>query len=145
MKNLNQFITEKFRISKDNLNKQQRDLSNADISKVKQLIRYKTPREENMNCVKMEQYFNKKSNPQRLVNSIKDIRKLMIRWYICVSKGYSDYYPVFKDAIIERTKFTEDQLDAYILSRYKKYKGFGKLEANFEAYLDEYNVKYDKN
>ena len=145
MKNLKQFIIEKFRLSRDCLSQKQRDLSNVDFSYINNMIYYKSPSEENSHYMKMDQYFNKKSNPQRLVNSIKDNRKLMIRWYICVSRGYSDYYPTFKDAIIERTKFTEDQLDAYILSRYKRYKDFEKLKANFEAYLDEYNVKYDKN
>ena len=149
MKKLNQFITEKFRLSKDNLNKQQRDVSNTDISKVKQLIRYKTPREENMNWVKMEQYFNKKSNPQRLVNSIKDDRKLLIRWYICVINGYSDYYPTFREAIVERDICTEDQLDAYILFKYNSAYGGNSAYAKsirerLEEYLDTYDVKYDK-
>lgn len=144
MKNLKEIIFEKLKLSKSTEIKK-RDLSNVDFSHVNNMIYYKSPSEENSHYMKMDQYFNKKSDPQRLVNSIKDTRKLMIRWYICVSKGYSDYYPVFKDAIIERTTFDEDQLDAYILSRYKRHKGFGKLEENFEAYLDEYNVKYDKN
>ena len=154
MKKLNQFIIEKFRLSKDNLNKQQRDLSNTDISKVKQLMRFKTPREENMNWVKMEQYFNKKSNPQRLVNSIKDDRKLVFRWYICVINGYSDYYPTFREAIVERDICTEDQLDAYILFKYNSaYAGsayggnstYAKgIRERLEEYLDTYDVKYDK-
>ena len=144
MKSIKEIILEKLKLSKNEIKEPPRDLSNVDFSYINNMIYFKSPSEENSHYMKMEQYFNKKSNPQRLVNSIKDNRKLMIRWYICVSKGYSDYYPVFKDAIIERTNFDEDQLDAYILSRYKICKGFRKLEENFEEYLDEYNVKYDK-
>jgi len=143
MKNLKEIIFEKLKLSRSKNIPTLRDLSNVEYSEINKIIWYKNPSEESRHNAKMEQYFNKKSNPQRLVNSIKDNRKLMIRWYICVFKGYSDYYPVFKDAIIERTNFDEDQLDAYVLSRYKIYKSIGKPKENLKAYLDEYNVKYD--
>ena len=97
-----------------------------------------------MNWVKIEKYFNKKSNPQRLVNSIKDDRKLLIRWFICILKRYSDYYPVFREAIVERNIASEDQLDAYILYKYKLAYA-GTIRDNYEEYLDTYDVKYDKN
>ena len=145
MKSIKEILLEKLKLSKNEIKEPPRDLSNVDFKKIYSFIYFKSPSEERGHYDKMDQYFNKKSNPQRLVNSIKDTRKLLIRWYICVSRGYSDYYPVFREDIIQRNIFNEDQLDAYILSRYKRSGGFKQLQENYENYLDEYNVKYDKN
>lgn len=142
------FITEKLKIgsqSKVNTEKGLRDLSDVEDGHFFEL-RYKSPSEESRDWAKAEEYFNKKSKPERLVNSIKDRNKLVRRWFIYVMKGWEDAYQVFRSEIVKRGYYTENELDKHILNRYNKLKnGSAKMEKtleNYEKYLEINNVKY---
>ena len=148
MKQIINYLTEKLKIgsqSKVNTSKDLRDLSDVEVGNFFEL-RYKSPSEERRDWAKAEEYFNKKSKPERLVNSIKDRNKLVRRWFIYVIKGWEDAYQVFRDEIIKRGYYDEDKLDKYILNRYNMLKNHSsKMEKtleNYEKYLEINNVKY---
>ena len=82
-----------------------------------------------------------------MVNSIKDRNKLVRRWIIYVVLGWEEAYQVFRNEIVNRGYYTEDELDKYILDRYNKVKSFSttlakEREQNYKNYLDVNNVKY---
>jgi len=143
------FITEKLKIgsqSKINTDKGLRDLSDVEDGHFFEL-HYKSPSEESRDWAKAEEYFNKKSKPERLVNSIKDRNKLVRRWFIYVALGWEDAYQVFRSEIVKRSYYTEDELDKYILKRYNSCKNstgnIAKQRAeNYQKYLEINNVKY---
>ena len=148
MKQIINYLTEKLKIgsqSKVNTDKDLRDLSDVEDGNFFELY-YKSPSEESRDWAKAEEYFNKKSKPERLVNSIKDRNKLVRRWFIYVMKGWEDAYQVFRGEIVKRGYYTEDELDKYILNRYNKLKsGSVKMEKtleHYEKYLEMNNVKY---
>ena len=92
-------------------------------------IYYKTPGEEWRHREKMEGYYKKGSKPERLVASIKNREKMIKRWDIAMNMEWDDAAEVFKDEIIKRGYYTEDELFAYIVvfkvksnpDKYKKY------------------------
>ena len=143
------FITEKLKIgsqSKVNTDEELRDLSNINKKSLSELV-YKSPAEEDRDWNKAEEYFNKKSNPQRLVNSIKDRTKLIRRWFIYVALGWEEAAQIFREEIIKRGYYTEDELDSYILSKYNECKSYTSSLAkerteNYKNYLERNNVKY---
>ena len=125
-----------------------RDVSSANISGIDRDTRTKTPAQSEAHWKKMEYYFNKKSDPKRLANSIKDDKKLLIRWEIAVAIGWLECATVFRQTIVNRGYYTEDQLDNYIVRNYnivKNSKNSTAIERckNYKEYLDEFNVKYD--
>jgi len=149
MKQIITFINEKLKInsnSKVNTDSGLRDLSDIKSRSFWELS-YKSPSEESRDWSKAEGYFKKKSKPERLVNSIKDRNKLVRRWSIFVSIGWEEAYQVFRNEIVNRGYYTEDELDKYILDRYNKVKGFSTTLAkerteNYKNYLEVNNVKY---
>lgn len=148
MKQIINYLTEKLKIgsqSKVNTDKDLRDLSDVEDGNFFEL-HYKSPSEERRDWAKAEEYFNKKSKPERLVNSIKDRSKLVRRWFIYVMKGWEDAYQVFRDEIVKRGYYTEDKLDKHILNRYNMLKSHSsKMEKtleNYEKYLEINNVKH---
>lgn len=152
MKSIIKYINEALKIgskTKVNTKGPLRDVSSANISGIYKDARAITPAQSEAHWKKMEYYFNKKSDPKRLANSIKDNKKLLIRWEIAVMIGWLECATVFRQAIIDRGYYDEDQLDNYIIRDYnivKNSKNNISIERrkNYEEYLDEFNVKYDK-
>jgi len=142
------FITEKLKIgskSKVNTDSGLRDLSDVKFKAFWELS-FKTPSMEHNEWNKVNQYFNKKSNPQRLVNSIKTRDKLVRRWWMFVSLGWEEAGQVFRSEIVKRGYYTEDELDKQILNRYENLKRNSSKLTNtiehYEKYLEINNVKY---
>ena len=148
MQSIITFITEKLKIgsqSKVNTDKGLRDLSDVKFKAFWE-ISFKTPSVEHNEWTKVQQYFDKKSNPTRLVNSIKDRAKLVRRWWMFVSLGWEEAGQVFRSEIVKRGYYTEDELDKQILDRYNNLKrSSSKLNntiEHYEKYLEINNVKY---
>ena len=142
------FITEKLKIgskSKVNTDSGLRDLSDVKFKAFWE-ISFKTPSVEHNEWTKVQQYFDKKSNPTRLVNSIKDRAKLVRRWWMFVSLGWEEAGQVFRSEIVKRGYYTEDELDKQILNRYENLKRNSSKLTNtmehYEKYLEINNVKY---
>ena len=148
MKQIITFINEKLKIgsqSKVNTDKGLRDLSDVKFKAFWE-ISFKTPSVEHNEWTKVQQYFDKKSNPTRLVNSIKDRAKLVRRWWMFVSLGWEEAGQVFRSEIVKRGYYTEDELDKQILNRYETLKRNSSKLTNtiehYEKYLEINNVKY---
>ena len=142
------FITEKLKIgsqSKVNTDKGLRDLSDVKFKAFWE-ISFKSPSMEHNEWNKVNEYFKKKSNPTRLVNSIKDRAKLVRRWWMFVSLGWEEAGQVFRSEIVKRGYYTEDELDKQILNRYETLKRNSSKLTNtiehYEKYLEINNVKY---
>ena len=142
------FITEKLKIgsqSKVNTDNGLRDLSDVKFKAFWE-ISFKSPSVEHNEWTKVQQYFDKKSNPTRLVNSIKDRAKLVRRWWMFVSLGWEEAGQVFRSEIVKRGYYTEDELDKQILNRYETLKRNSSKLINtiehYEKYLEINNVKY---
>ena len=148
MKQIITFINEKLKIgsqSKVNTDKGLRDLSDVKFKTFWE-ISFKTPSMEHNEWNKVNEYFKKKSNPTRLVNSIKDRGKLVRRWWMFVSLGWEEAGQVFRSEIVKRGYYTEDELDKQILNRYENLKRNSSKLTNtiehYEKYLEINNVKY---
>ena len=148
MKQIITFINEKLKIgsqSKVNTDKGLRDLSDVKFKAFWE-ISFKTQSMEHNEWNKVNEYFKKKSNPQRLVNSIKTRDKLVRRWWMFVSLGWEEAGQVFRSEIVKRGYYTEDELDKQILNRYENLKRNSSKLTNtiehYEKYLEINNVKY---
>lgn len=148
MKQIITFINEKLKIgskSKVNTDSGLRDLSDVKFKAFWE-ISFKTPNMEHNEWNKVNEYFKKKSNPQRLVNSIKTRDKLVRRWWMFVSLGWEEAGQVFRSEIVKRGYYTEDELDKQILNRYENLKrNSSKLNntiEHYQKYLEINNVKY---
>ena len=144
MKQLNNYIQEKLIINK-NLKApkiQLRDVSGVNYLNVQKEIDSISWRDIKEHLEKIRYYKNKNSNPQRLVNSIKSKNKLVVRWYLAVGEDWLECAKIFKQAIIDRGYFTEDELDAYILKRYNSYSNTNETKEIYAKYLDEYKIKH---
>lgn len=80
------------------------DVQNADTSK------YKT---DEKHIKKMKDYFNKRSDPERLVKSIKDDNKLVARWIAAIKIGWEEAISVFGYAITDKKLLTKAEIVAY--------------------------------
>ena len=70
--------------------------------------------------------------------SIKDIQKLIARWYVAILIEWVECALVFRDEIINRGYTTEDELDAFVLQQYTKRGGLwltGSTINKLEPYL----------
>ena len=152
MKHITEFIDNQFfevlkinSKSKVNTDNGLRDLSDVKFKAFWE-ISFKTPSMEHTEWAKVQQYFDKKSNPTRLVNSIKDRAKLVRRWWMFVSLGWEEAGQVFRSEIVKRGYYTEDELDKQILNRYEFLKSHSSKLSNtiehYEKYLEINNVKY---
>jgi len=162
MKSIISFISEKLTVNsktKVNTDKGLRDLSNVEIRTLGPLgsiskyhganlpeLYYKSPTEESKDWDKAKKYFDKKSKPSTLVNTIKTESKLVRRWFIYVRLGWEEAFQTFREEIDKRGYYTVDELDKYILLNYNYYKKSisnrtDTIEA-FEKYLEINNVKY---
>ena len=150
MKNLIDYIIEGLKItSQSKVNQKDKKteaLKNIDTSNVSRSIRmsYRTPAQEETHYNKMEAYKSKGSNPQRLLNSIKDEHKLVMRWKVAISIDWIECAVAFRDEIVKRGYFSEDELDAWALNQYNRY---SKSSSNpyvdkIKKYLDAIGVDY---
>lgn len=159
MKSIILFISEKLTVNsktKVNTDKGLRDLSDVEVKGINSSnnyhgeklleLYYKSIGEENKDWNKAKMYYDKKSKPTTLVNSIKTKDKLIRRWYIYVEMGWEDAFQTFREEIDKREYYTVDELDKFILLIYNYYKRSmshrtDMIEA-FEKYLEINNVKY---
>ena len=145
MIDITNFIIEKLKInskSKVNNTSDLRDLSNVSIPhSLFEDLHFKSTSEEYSHYRKMDEYKRKGSNPVRLLNSIKDRKKLIVRWLIAINSDWLECAKVFRQGIIDRGYYTEDELDAYILKRYNIHKNSHDLAEKYLKYLNEFNVE----
>ena len=80
------------------------DVKNADTSK------YST---DDKHIKKMKEYFNKRSDPERLVKSIKDDKKLVARWIAAIKIGWPEAVSVFGYEIEKKKLLTKAEIVAY--------------------------------
>jgi len=88
------------------------DVKNADTSK------YST---DDKHIKKMKDYFNKRSDPERLVKSIKDDKKLVARWIAAMLIGWPEAVSVFGYEIKTKKLLSEAEIVAYT-EKYKDQK-----------------------
>ena len=142
MKQLSEFIFEKLHISKYKKSNNLRNISNCSFTNLDMKLWFESSKEEKKynNLIKARK---NKNDVGSLKNA--ELRKLLVYWYLSITNGWLKGSIELKEEIIRRNLFDEDELDAYLLSKYKKCSGFEETEKNMEEYLDYYNVKYDKN
>ena len=80
------------------------EVKNADTSK------YTT---DDKHIAKMKGYFNKHSDPERLVKSIKDDKKLVARWIAAIKIGWPEAVSVFGYEIEQKKLLTKAEIVAY--------------------------------
>lgn len=125
MINIGEYILEKLKISRDSKMKIEdaplldKALDPEYVKKVAP-VRDRYTYSEATDYVKMEAYHNKGSNPQRLVNSIKDNSKLTRRFSVAIDLKWDEAINVFGQAIIDRNIWDEGDVVKYISKRYKK-------------------------
>jgi hypothetical protein len=142
MRQLSEFIFEKLHISKYKKSNNLRNISNCSFANLDMKLWFESAKEEKKynNLIKARK---NKNDVGSLKNA--ELRKLLVYWYLSITNGWLKGSIELKEEIIRRNLFDEDELDAYLLSKYKKCSGFEETEKNMEEYLDYYNVKYDKN
>ena len=137
MKSIIKFIKEGLKINKNTKVAKIGDYSNIEVpGRLTSIdLYYKSPSEERSHWSKMEGYFKKGSDPKRLVNSIKTRDKLLKRWRLTMVFDWEDAFVEFKDAIIDRGYYTEDQLRAYIQKQYVDKAKDEETKSKYEKYL----------
>lgn len=142
MKQLNQYIIEKFKLNSKNAKQELRDVSHCSFANLDMKLWFESAKEE-----KKYNHLIKARKNKNDVGSLKnaELRNLLVYWYLSITNGWLKGSTELKEEIIRRRLFDEDELDAYILSKYKKLYGFEETEKNMEEYLDENNIKYEKN
>ena len=88
------------------------EVKNADTSK------YST---DDKHIAKMKSYFNKHSDPERLINSIKDDKKLVARWIAAMLINWADAVCAFGNEIERRKLLNKAEIVAYT-EKYKEQK-----------------------
>lgn len=138
MKSIIEFINEKLHIGSF---KKPKELTNDEINDIldkynnigvnptlRRELTFKTPTDEATHTNKMEGYMKKGSKPERLVNSIKDKEKLLKRWNVAMDLGWKEAADIFKQAIIDRGYYTDEELMTWICRKVNndkdKYKVF---------------------
>lgn len=142
MYNLKDFIIEKLHVNKDMKPNKKKEYSDEDIkdllskytrndipSGLKNDMFFKTPQSEWTNMEKMEGYYKKGSKPERLVATIKNREKMIKRWIAAMDLEWEEAADVFRDEIIKRGYYTEQDLFIFVLimrvkSNIDKYKKF---------------------
>ena len=142
MYNLKDFIIEKLHVNKDMKSNKKKEYSDEDIkdllskytrndipSSLKNDMFFKTPQSEWTNMEKMRAYYKKGSKPERLVATIKNREKMIKRWIAAMDLEWEEAADVFRDEIIKRGYYTEQDLFIFVLimrvkSNSDKYKKF---------------------
>jgi len=142
MYNFKDFIIEKLHVNKDMKSNKKKEYSDEDIKDLlskytrndiptglKNDMSFKTPQSEWTNMEKMEDYYKKGSKPERLVATIKNREKMIKRWIAAMDLEWEEAANVFKDEIIKRGYYTEQELFIFVLvmkvklnsDKYKKF------------------------
>ena len=126
MKNLFTYITEKFIINKntktDNLPIQAPDKISMEKNKLLLDIRNQKDSDLYRDKVKLDQYYSKKSDPVRLIKSIKDRWKLLRRFYMSIfACKWMAYAIEAKKQLIIRGYYTQQEVEDYIAYIYSEY------------------------
>jgi len=126
MKNLFTYITEKFIINKntktDNQPIQAPDKISIEKNKLFIDIRNQKDSLLYLDKKKLEQYYLKKSNPVRLIKSIKDQWKLLRRFYLSIfACKWPEYAIEAKKQLIIRGYYTRQEVEDYIAFKYSEY------------------------
>lgn len=169
MRSLEDIILERLKLSTDSKIKEEpqsqqqsqsssnrggKDLSNVHIpNNVKSIILQARPRDLANHVKKQEYYRNKGSKPQTLAATIKDAKKLMLRWWVAVYMGWNTCYRVFREVIDNRGICTKDELDSLVYHKYEGDYGYSWYDVplnlnrtderkTLSNYLDNFNIKY---
>lgn len=134
MKSIIEFINEKLHIGSF---KKPKELSDDEIQDI--LDKYAnigvnpnlrhdlTSKPTGSHYMKMEGYKKKGSKPERLVSSIKDKEKLINRWNAAIDLDWKEAEEVFRQAIIDRGYYTDEELMTWICRKVKNNKDKCKL------------------
>ena len=138
MKNLKSILLEKLVINKNT--KVKKELSEDEVDDlIKKYdhniglslyydLKFKSQTAEMANKNKMKYYMDKGSKPERLVATIKNKEKLIKRWNAAMDLEWVDAANVFKEEIIKRGYYDNNELMSHIVSKVKrnreKYKVF---------------------
>lgn len=126
MKNLFTYITEKFIINKNTKTDNQpiQAPDKISIEKNKLFIDIENQKDSLLyrDKIKLEQYYLKKSNPVRLIKSIKDQWKLLRRFYLSIfACKWLEYAIEAKSQLIIRGYYTRQEIEDYIAFKYSQY------------------------
>lgn len=140
-------LYEAFKITADTKINVKRDIDsfkNCDVSRVVSYINssYHSWTQKHVHYEKMSAYKDKGSKPKRLVNSIKDNSKLVMRWLVAIDIDWIDCALVFRDEIIDREILTAEELDAYVVKKYLGAQNLKDQKETLEKYMDEIFIKY---
>ena len=110
MKKISLYINEKLHIDKE-VKDTKPDLSN---------IKPPFIRPESKDIEKMNDYHNRHSKPERLVNSIKNNEKLVRRFAVAVNMKWDEAIDEFGKALVNRGIYKQEEVDKYIEVHYAK-------------------------
>lgn len=112
MKHIFNYITEKLHLTKDSC-------AQEPPKPVKRIYFMPNGRDiEKMRYYKYNSHNGKGSNPQTLVNSIKNNTKLGNRFAVAVDLSWDEAITAFGDALVDRGCYTREEIDAYIKRHY---------------------------
>ena len=148
MNTLNNFIIEKLKINSNSKVNELRDLSSVDYKNVDKALFFNTYKEE-LTYQRYIDKFKKKTQTSQyiqdfFIENINSERDLLIYWYLSITNGLIELASFLKQKLIDRWSYSEDELDAYVLSRYQKLNGFNYTQENMKKYFKEYNIKYEE-
>lgn len=147
MKNLIDCIKEGLKInSKTKVDTNKRDLSDVDFEFITNTLYFNSIKERTKYIKKMKDYQNKDKSPSYF-NKEKSSDELLRYWYSAIIGGWIDCSIEIRNELNHRVSAGEDEifadeLDAYILDKYKNNSAFTDEEKlNIEKYLRILNVK----
>lgn len=148
MKSLHELVYEKLHIDKNSKLKAPLKIEPVDSTVERNItvaMRESTPSKEMSHERKMKEYMQKGSKPSRLVNDIKDNKKLINRWFCAVKLEWDDAIQTFGDAVAARCGFTLEQLHGYILKLYNNLSNsrFLDMRDHYQHYLDLYHIEHN--
>ena len=148
MNTLNNFIIEKLKINSNSKVNELRDLSSVDYKNVDKALFFNTYKEE-LTYQRYIDKFKKKTQTSQyiqdfFIENINSERDLLIYWYLSITNGLIELASFLKQKLIDQWSYSEDELDAYVLSRYQKLNGFNYTQENMKKYFKEYNIKYEE-
>ena len=148
MNTLNNFIIEKLKISSSSKINRARNVSSVDYKNVDKRLFFNTFKEEMLYQIHIDKFKKKTQTSQYIqdffIENINTQRDLLVYWYLSITNGCIELASFLKQKLIERWNYSEDELDAYVLSRYKKLNGFNNTRQNIEKYFKEYNINYEE-
>ena len=148
MKSLHELVYEKLHIDKNSKLKTPLKIEPVDSNverDIRVAMRESTPGKEVAHERKMKGYMEKGSKPSRLVNDIKDNKKLINRWFCAVKLEWDDAIQTFGEAVSQRCGFTQEQLHGYILKLYNELLNsrFPDMRDHCLHYLELYHIEHN--